>query len=288
MEEVISMKRCRSCAIAILQSAIFVVAVFPLAMIAIYSFELPRNMQGYIQAMEDVRNAGTVPVRLYVQEFSLAQYYHVLIQHTEYIRLYANSIVYSVAITAIQLLLGSLVAFSISCFHLKFRNAVYMLYVVLMLMPFQVLIVPNYFMLRWMRLLNTPYALILSGVFGPLTVFLLRQYMVNLPFSLIEATAIDGGNYLSAYRYVVIPLCKPAIVAAVALLFADAWNMVEQPLVLLQDKTLYPLSLALVDAAFPLEESQYAAIVLFTIPPLLLYLYHHEDLILGIQVGDMK
>ena len=64
--------------------------------------------------------------------------------------------------------------------------------------------------------------------------------------------------------------------------------MVEQPLVLLQDKTLYPLSLALVDAAFPLEESQYAAIVLFTIPPLLLYLYHHEDLILGIQVGDMK
>ena len=167
-------------------------------------------------------------------------------------------------------------------------NAVYMLYVVLMLMPFQVLIVPNYFMLRWMRLLNTPYALILSGVFGPLTVFLLRQYMVNLPFSLIEATAIDGGNYLSAYRYVVMPLCKPAIVAAVALLFADAWNMVEQPLVLLQDKTLYPLSLALVDAAFPLGDSQYAAIVLFTIPSLLLYLYHHEDLILGIQVGDMK
>ena len=67
MEEVISMKRCRSCAIAILQSAILVAAVFPLAMIAIYSFELPRNRQGYIQAMEDVRNAGTVPVRIYVQ-----------------------------------------------------------------------------------------------------------------------------------------------------------------------------------------------------------------------------
>lgn len=183
---------------------------------------------------------------------------------------------------------GSLVAFSISCFDVPYKNTIYFLFAVLVLMPFQVLIVPNYFVLRWTNLLNTPWALLLPGFFGPFAVFLIRQYMITIPKSLIEATAIDGGNYWSAFLYVVVPVSKPAIIAASTLLFADIWNMVEQPLALLEDYTLFPLSMSLIDSSKTPGKSAFAAIVLFMIPPSLLYLYYTDDLILGIQLGDLK
>lgn len=262
--------------------------LFPLITLFTYSFEAPYQIIKYVDAIEDVRLNRIVPFRFAVHSFSLEQYYDVLIRQQKYLRLYSNSVIYSISITSIQVLLGSLVAFSISCFHVPYKNAIYFLYAILVLMPFQVLIVPNYFMLRWLNLINTSWALILPGIFGPYAVFLLRQYMITIPQSLIEATVIDGGNYWSAYCYVVMPVCKPAVVATCTLLFADMWNMVEQPLVLLQDKTLYPLSLALVDFVSARGRSDFAAIVLFMLPPLLLYMYYMDDLILGIQIGELK
>lgn len=282
------MNKQRSFLTALIASVIITIILFPLCMVFIYSFELPRNMIVYTNAMEDARLKKIVPVKFSVENISMDQYHTVLIQQTWYLRLYLNSAIYSVVIISAQMLFGSLVAFSISCFDIKFKNSLYIVYAVLMLMPFQVLIVPNFFILRWINLINTPLALMLPGIFGPFTVFIMRQYMITLPRSLVEATAIDGGDYLAAYRYVIMPMCKPSIVASITLLFSDTWNMIEQPLVLVQNRMLYPLSLALVDSTFSLGGSQYAAIILFALPPLLLYIYFHEDLILGIQICDLK
>ena len=184
---------------------------------------------------------------------------------------------YKLLFQLLYLTRDSLVAFSISCFDVPYKNTIYFLFAVLVLMPFQVLIVPNYFVLRWTNLLNTPWALLLPGFFGPFAVFLIRQYMITIPKSLIEATAIDGGNYWSAFLYVVVPVSKPAIIAASTLLFADIWNMVEQPLALLEDYTLFPLSMSLIDSSKTPGKSAFAAIVLFMIPPSLLYLYYTDD-----------
>ena len=264
------------------------IVAIPVVMLVLYSLESPINMKRYIESLEEVSLGQTVPIKIMVEAFSWDQYYDVLIMQPGYLRQYLNSVVYTFSITAMQVFLGSLVAFSISCFDVPYKNTIYFLFAVLVLMPFQVLIVPNYFVLRWTNLLNTPWALLLPGFFGPFAVFLIRQYMITIPKSLIEATAIDGGNYWSAFLYVVVPVSKPAIIAASTLLFADIWNMVEQPLALLEDYTLFPLSMSLIDSSKTPGKSAFAAIVLFMIPPSLPYLYYTDDLILGIQLGDLK
>lgn len=264
------------------------IAIIPVFLLFVYSLEDPIRIVRYMNALSDIHLNQMVPIKLNVHTFSTEQYYNILITQDGYIRQYFNSALYAFVITAVQLFIGSLVACSISCYRVLHRNVIYILYSILALMPFQVLSVPNFFMLRWMNLLNTPWAIILPGIFGPFVVFILRQYMVTIPCSLVEATAIDGGNYWAIYRYVIMPICKPAVVASGILLFADTWNIVEQPLILLQDKTIFPLSLTLVDSIQNLGPYDFAAMCLFILPPLLMLIYFMDDLVLGIQIGDLK
>lgn len=113
-----------------------------------------------------------------------------------------------------------------------FRNRLFA-YVILMMMPYQVTLVPNYLVLNWMKLLDTNWSIWLPGIFSPFSVYLITKYMRRIPVPLIEAAKIDGANEFQVFTKICIPICKGVITTCAILVFMDYWNMVEQPLLFL-------------------------------------------------------
>lgn len=125
------------------------------------------------------------------------------------------------------------------------REIIFSCFLLLMLCPYQVTIVPNYLMIRLLRLYNTDFAMILPGLFSPMMVFLLRQFIRQVDDSLCEAFRLDSGSTIRMLFNVVFPCSGVGIALVFVLAFAEAWNMVEQPLILLEDAFRYPLSVLL-------------------------------------------
>ena len=108
----------------------------------------------------------------------------------------------------------------------------FFLYVALMLMPFQVTLVPNYLVADWLHILDTRWSIMLPGFFAPFSVYLLTKFMRRIPNSLIEAAKLDGANEWQIFSRICVPLCKGSIASVAILVFIDYWNMVEQPLIM--------------------------------------------------------
>ena len=162
-------------------------------------------------------------------------------------------------------------------------------YIALMVLPFQVTMVPNVLTLRQMGLLNTVWAVILPMWFSPFYVFLLRQFMVGLPNELLEAAQMDGAGTIRGYIHIVLPVCRPVIGAAVALSFADCWNLVEQPMTYLSQQTeLQPLSVMFNQLVSESTGIEFAGAAIYILPALFVYLYFLKDILTGIQLTELK
>ena len=150
-------------------------------------------------------------------------------------------------------------------------------------------LVPGYLNIRDLGLLDTIWAIILPMTVAPFYIFLLRQYMVGLPGDMIEAAQIDGAGTLRCFIHVVLPVCQPILGAAVALSFADCWNLVEQPLTYLTTHTeLYPLSVVFNQLTQQSTGVEFAGAALYTLPALLIYLYFQNDILEGVQLTELK
>jgi multiple sugar transport system permease protein len=121
-----------------------------------------------------------------------------------------------------------LTAYALSRFEFRGRDLIFFLILMLMILPFQVTMAPSVIMLRWMGLMDTPWAVILPMCFSPFYIFLLRQFMVGISNELLEAGMVDGVGAVRGFIHVILPVCRPILGAAAALSFADCWNMVEQ------------------------------------------------------------
>ena len=142
--------------------------------------------------------------------------------------------------------------------------------------------------LRALNLMNTQWAVILPMVFSPFYLFLLRQFMLGIPGEIIEAGQMDGAGSLRCFLHVMMPVCRPILCAAAALSFADSWNMVEQPLVYLTDSSMQPLSVMFNQISTDAAEAAFAGAALYLAPMLLIYLYFQDDILLGVQLSELK
>ena len=219
---------------------------------------------------------------------SVGQYATVLFQSPAYLLKFWNSVMYTGLIVIFQIVVGSLAAYSFARYRRKRREAVFFSYIILMLMPFQVTLVPNYLISQSLGILNTPWAIILPGVFATFSVFLLTKYMRQIPSSYIEAAKLDGAGEWQIFTRIAVPMCKSALYAMAILLFVDYWNMVEQPLWLLKDSDLHPLSVFLAEINKGEIGIAFAASFVFMVPPLLLFLHGEQYLVEGISRSGLK
>ena len=184
----------------------------------------------------------TVNLKFIPDQVTLSQYVTGLIKSPEYLLKLWNSILLVVPIVILQVAVASVAAYSFTRWRGKLRSGIFFFYVILMLMPYQVTLVPNYLVSSWLGILNTRWSIILPGMFAPFSVFLLTKFMRRIPFSLIEAAKVDGAGEWEIFTKICLPECRSALYSIAILVFIDYWNMVEQPLILLPDADAQPLS----------------------------------------------
>lgn len=220
---------------------------------------------------------------------TFSQYKNVLLKSPDYLLKFWNSVILTVPITLFQVLLAILTSFGFSRYPNKFKSIIFFAYIILMIMPYQVTLVPNFLVADKFGILNTRWSIILPGIFSPFSVFLLTKVMRRVPVSYIEAAKLDGASELQILSKIYIPLCKGAIVSITMLVFIDYWNMVEQPLVLLKDTDMHPLSVFLSQINTGDIGLAFAVGVVYMIPTILMFLYGEDHLIEGIMFsGGIK
>ncbi len=220
---------------------------------------------------------------------SFSQYITVLFKSPEYLLKFWNSVILTGPIVLFQLIVASLASFGFARYTGRVRQIVFFVYIILMLMPYQVTLVPNYLVSEWFNILDTYWAIWLPGIFSPFAVYLLTKFMRRIPSSVIEAAQIDGAGEWQIYRKICMPLCKGALCSAAILIFIDYWNMVEQPLILLSDAEKYPLSVFLSKINAGEIGLAFAVATIYMVPSLLVFLYGEEYLVDGITYqGGIK
>ena len=220
---------------------------------------------------------------------SFSQYNTVLFKSPEYLFKFWNSVILVGPIVVFQLIVASLASYGFARYRGRIREIIFFAYIILMLMPYQVTLVPNYLVSDWLNLLDTNWAIWLPGIFSPFAVFLLTKFMRRIPDSVMEAAQIDGAGEWQIYRRICMPLCKGALYSAAILIFIDYWNMVEQPLILLSDPQTHPLSVFLSKINAGEIGLAFAVATIYMVPSLLIFLYGEEYLVDGITYqGGIK
>lgn len=265
------------------------VILIPLAVTFLFSFFSPAEIKAYMETRNNFDREVFMDVLYSPKVASISQYYDILIKDTAVLRMFLNSAFYAAAIMLGQAAVIPAMAYALSRFRFPGRDAIFFVIIMLMLLPFQVTMVPNVLTLRAVGLLNTVWAVILPMWFTPFYVFLIRQFMVGLPDELLEAAQMDGAGTIRCYWRIVLPVCKPVIGAAVALSFADNWNLVEQPMTYLSQRTdLQPLSVMFNQLVTQSSGIEFAGATLYILPALLIYLYFQEDILSGVQLTELK
>ena len=270
-------------------SLVALLVLLPIVITLLYSLFSPGEIISYLKTRNDYTGRTAMEIKLIPNMVSLMQYYRVMITDQAILHYFCNSLLYAAAIAAGQLLILPALAYGLSCFRFRGRDAIAFGIVLLMVLPFQVTMVPSVLMLRAMNLLNTPWAVILPMTVVPLFAFLLRQYMLNIPKDILEAAQIDSAGPWICFTRIVLPMSKPVVGTMLALSFAESWNMVEQPLIYLsQREDLYPLSVQFSQLTRNVSGIEFAGAALFILPALFVYLIFRDDIMEGIQIADIK
>src|SRR5579859_2027816 len=210
------------------------------------------------------------------------------------------SVVVTLSSTAISLLLTTMMAYGLS--RRQLPGGKFLLWIVLLTLLISPGIIPNYLLVQQLGLLNTLWALILPGAVTGFHIIVMRQFFMNIPQELIDCARIDGANEWQILWRIVLPLSK-AVVAVIALFVAvNQWNSFFNAIVYLSDPTLYPLSMVVrtlvlqgempadyqVSASPPTMALQMAAVVVTTIPILMVYPFLQRHFTKGVLTGSIK
>lgn len=234
------------------------------------------------------QGTGFVSWKLVPQYPTVENYIHLLFYSPEFFVLFWNSAKLVSLILLGQMLVGVPAAWAFATYRVRGKNVIFTIYVVLMLLPFQVTMLSSYLTLDSMSLLNTHWAVILPAVFGTFPIFVIYGGFRSLPIALIEAARIDGAGELRIFWLLGIGLGKGGILSALVLGFLEYWNMIEQPFAFLEDKTLWPLSLYLPEISWTQAGSAFAASVVMLVPSVFVFVMGQDYLEQGIVYSGLK
>lgn len=202
--------------------------------------------------------------------------------------LFWNSMKMVVYILAGQILIGVPAAWAFAVYKVRFGKTLFAFYVVLMLLPFQVTMLSSYLVLNRLSLLNTQYAVILPAIFSTFPIFLCYGGFRNIPEQLFEAARIDGATERIIFFKVGLPLGKSGILSATVLGFLEYWNMMEQPMAFLDDKSLWPLSLYLPEITWAQAGYAFCASFITLIPAAFVFVMGQDYMERGIIYSGLK
>jgi multiple sugar transport system permease protein len=202
-----------------------------------------------------------------------------------------NSTLVAAAVTVIALLFNSMAGYAFAKLRFRFREPLFRILSAALVIPAQVAMLPLFLLIKELGLVNTYAGVIIPGMASVFGIFLIRQYALSIPDSLLDAARVDGAGELRIYWSLVLPLCKPILVTLGIFTFLGAWNDFLWPLVVLSDSHMYTLPVALANLVgehVQDVELMMAGAVLTVLPPLLTLLLLQRYYVAGIMAGGVK
>lgn len=218
--------------------------------------------------------------------FSLEAVYKVFLATPEYLLVFWRTIALCALMVGGQVVLSVLAGLGFAKYDFPGKKLWFFLLLVVMVLPLQVTLVPNFRILGTLNLLDTQWALVLPALFAPLGTFLMTQSFRAVPDEICEAAQLDGASTFTILWRVLVPCGKNGLTCVIVLTFLEAWNMVEQPMAYLKEPAQYPLSVSLATTGARDQAVQLACCLLALLPPLLLFLGLHKELVQGIALQE--
>ncbi|MEX1018114.1 MAG: carbohydrate ABC transporter permease, partial [Litorilinea sp.] len=228
------------------------------------------------------------------QEFSLAQVtfenYVETFRVIPFGRFYLNSLIVATATTVIQILTASLAAFAFARLRFRGREALFLLYLATLMIPFQVTMIPNFILIRYLQWYDSYQALILPSAFSVFSTFLMRQYFMSIPMELDEAARMDGASSWRIWWQVIMPLAGPVLATLAIFNFQAAWNDFLWPLVITNSQHMrtIPVGLSAFQGQYNTEwHLLMAGSVIALLPVLLIYIVGQKWFVQGITLSGL-
>ena len=219
---------------------------------------------------------------------TLSPLVELLLDTPQFFVMFWNSVKIALPAVLGQFLLGAPAAWALSRMRFRGRKTLFTLYICLMLMPFQVTMVPNFLVMDSLGLLDKLWAVILPYAFSAFPVFIMVKSFDAVPRAMLEAAAIDGAGYWRTFVSIGLPLGMPGVLAALLLGFLECWSTIEQPIVFLRDPANWPLSLYLPQIVSDNLGLAMSASLIMLLPAVLVFLMGQKYLELGIQAEGVK
>ncbi len=258
---------------AVLLTVCALCLLFPVLILVINSLESPNEVVMYYYSGKEREFFRFVP-----EVFSLRQYYEALLGNRTYINAMMNSILYSCPATVLQLLLTIPATFGLGIDCHRGRKTVIAVLLLLMLLPYQAIEIPNYMFMREIGLIGNCLTVILPNLFQPFSFCILLFLMMSIDHEQLEAAELDGAGLFQKIVHIVLPQILPGIMIVFLLQFIDMWNMTEQPLIFLEKTEDMPLSILLPELTDSNPGYAFGFSVVFLLPVTLLYYSFHEEI----------
>ena len=235
-----------------------------------------------------IREDEYIDMNVIPEKVTLSQYAELLFESPVYLNMFWNSVKITVPIVIGQIVVSTPAAYAFTVLKFKGKELLFFLYIIVMLLPLQVTLMPNYIVADWLDITDSYLAVILPGIFNPFGVFLLRQFMKSMPDAYMEAAQIDGAGHGKIFLSIIVPMIKPGIAATAMLTLLDYWNLVDQAVIFIQDTQKQPLSMFLAQINSGEIGLAFAGSCFYAAPMLLILLYGQEHLKQGIAITGIK
>ncbi|MBY0097254.1 carbohydrate ABC transporter permease [Mesobacillus maritimus] len=256
------------------------IALFPLLSLIISSFR---------PSSELMRNGITFSINW--SELSLYNYIHIFTQSPAYWEWYGNSLIISTLTIVLSLFFSSMVGYAMALYDFKGRNFLFLCVLVIIMIPFEVLMLPLYQLMINVNLINTYTGVMLPLIVAPTAVFFFRQYAMGLPAELMDAARIDGCTEYGIYFKIMAPLMLPSFSAMAILQGLNSWNNFLWPLLVIRSNDLFTLPIGLATLLTPYGnnyDTLIAGSVMTIIPIIVLFIFFQRYFVAGLASGSVK
>ena len=264
--------------------------ISPLIVTFTNSFMSQEEVSRNYSSMGDILHPGEkfVDMHLIPEIVTLSQYKQLLVESPVYLNSFWNTMKIVVPVVLGQLAVSAMAAYAFTVLRFKGKEALFFLYIIVMLLPLQVTLMPNYLMADWLGIKDSYLAIILPGIFNPFGTFLLHQSMKQIPRAYIEAAQIDGAGHWRIFTSIILPMVKSGLAAVLMLTLMEYWNLIDQAVIFISDSEKQPLSTFLASVNAEQIGVSFAGASFFAFPILLVLLWGQDYLKDGIQLSGMK
>ena len=256
------------------------IALFPILNLLLSSFR---------PSSEIMRNG--ISLSFDPSSLSLDNYTYIFTQGGNYWTWYGNSIVITAITVVLSLFFSSMVGYALAAYDFKGKNFLFGFVLFILMIPFEILMLPLFQLMISMNIINTYTAVILPAVVAPVAVFFFRQYAIGLPKELMDAARIDGATEYGIYFKIMLPLMAPSMAAMAILQGLGSWNNFLWPLVVLRSNDMFNLPIGLATLLTPYGNNYdilIAGSVMTIVPIIILFIFFQRYFVAGLTVGGVK